>query len=42
MRRKQSETSFGVIGLGRFSTALVKTLAEAGRRSLPWTRMSRR
>ena len=30
MRRKQSETSFGVIGLGRFGTALVKTLAEAG------------
>ena len=30
MKRKQSETSFGVIGLGRFGTALVKTLAEAG------------
>lgn len=30
MRKKHSETSFGVIGLGRFGTALVKTLAEAG------------
>ena len=30
MRKRQSEHSFGVIGLGRFGTALVKTLAEAG------------
>ena len=30
MKKKQTETSFGVIGLGRFGTALVKTLTEAG------------
>ena len=30
MKKKQYATSFGVIGLGRFGTALVKTLAEAG------------
>ena len=30
MKRKQTVASFGVIGLGRFGTALVKTLAEAG------------
>lgn len=30
MKRTQKTTSFGVIGLGRFGTALVKTLAQAG------------
>ena len=30
MGKKRKETSFGVVGLGRFGTALVKTLAEAG------------
>ena len=30
MKRKQNIASFGVIGLGRFGTALVKTLAQAG------------
>ena len=31
MKRKQNIASFGVIGLGRFGTALVKTLAAAGK-----------
>ena len=31
MKKQQESTSFGVIGLGRFGSALVKTLAEAGR-----------
>ena len=31
MKRHDSESSYGVIGLGRFGTALVKTLAEAGK-----------
>ena len=31
MKKQTSATSFGVIGLGRFGTALVKTLAEAGK-----------
>lgn len=31
MKKQTSVTSFGVIGLGRFGTALVKTLAEAGK-----------
>ena len=30
MGKRRKETSFGVVGLGRFGTALVKTLAEAG------------
>ena len=31
MKKKNSDISFGVIGLGRFGSALVKTLAEAGK-----------
>lgn len=31
MRKQHFPTSFGVIGLGRFGTALVQTLAEAGK-----------
>ena len=31
MKKQHFPTSFGVIGLGRFGTALVKTLAEAGK-----------
>ena len=31
MKRHDSESSYGVIGLGRFGTALVKTLTEAGK-----------
>lgn len=31
MRKQDMPVSFGVIGLGRFGTALVKTLAEAGK-----------
>lgn len=31
MKKKNSAISFGVIGLGRFGSALVKTLAEAGK-----------
>lgn len=30
MKKQNFSTSFGVIGLGRFGTALVRTLAEAG------------
>ena len=30
MKRTHTTASFGVIGLGRFGSALVKTLAEAG------------
>ena len=31
MKKKDFSSSFGVIGLGRFGTALVKTLAESGK-----------
>lgn len=31
MKKQNSDTSYGVIGLGRFGTALVKTLTEAGK-----------
>lgn len=31
MKKKNSDISFGVIGLGRFGSALVKTLTEAGK-----------
>ena len=31
MKKNFSQTSFGVIGLGRFGTALVKTLSQAGK-----------
>ena len=31
MKKQNSDSSFGVIGLGRFGTALVKTLTEAGK-----------
>ena len=31
MKKQNNITSFGVIGLGRFGSALVKTLAEAGK-----------
>ena len=31
MKKQNETTSFGVIGLGRFGSALVKTLAEAGK-----------
>ena len=31
MKKQNNVTSFGVIGLGRFGSALVKTLAEAGK-----------
>ena len=31
MKKQIGATSFGVIGLGRFGTALVKTLAAAGK-----------
>ena len=31
MKKQHFPTSFGVIGLGRFGTALVQTLAEAGK-----------
>lgn len=31
MKKQNGATSFGVIGLGRFGSALVKTLADAGR-----------
>ena len=31
MKKKNSDASFGVIGLGRFGSALVQTLSEAGK-----------
>lgn len=31
MKKQNADTSFGVIGLGRFGSALVRTLAEAGK-----------
>ena len=41
MKKQDSSALFGVIGLGRFGSALARTLAEAGK-EVPLTAMSRR
>ena len=42
MKKQDSSALFGVIGLGRFGSALARTLAEAGKEVIALTAMSRR
>ena len=38
-KKKNAAESYGVIGLGRFGTALVKTLAAAGKEAVSYTHL---